>query len=168
MSIPPPPNYPPNTPAAGAPDWVEDILAKRAATAEPAPEPEPAPPSAWLQPQPGYYPDAPHLPAFVTTAPEKVGTALSPKTRALFYNATAACTGWGLGLLDLFRYALADCDAQTSISGALVLGIGSCLLIAHVWDRRTRHWWIGLAWVARIPLATALTALALYAPASQL
>jgi hypothetical protein len=35
-----------------------------------------------------------------------------------------------------------------------------------VWDRRTRHWWPGLAWAARIPLATAITALALWAPAA--
>jgi hypothetical protein len=35
-----------------------------------------------------------------------------------------------------------------------------------VWDRRTRHWWPGIAWAARIPLATAVLAVALWAPAA--
>ncbi|MFF1957984.1 hypothetical protein ACFVWX_13460 [Streptomyces sp. NPDC058220] len=118
----------------------------------------------WLQPQPGYYPP---LPA-VLPAVQKTPAALSPKTRQLIYNAGAAGAGYGFGLLDLFARAINDCGTETGIGGALVLGIGSCLLIAHIWDRRTRHWWIGLAWAARIPLATAITALALYAPASQL
>jgi hypothetical protein len=82
----------------------------------------------------------------------------------LLYNASAAGAGWGLGLYHQFAGAIADCGSTTSIGGALVLGVGGCLLIAHVWDRRTRHWWPGIAWAARIPLATALVAVALWAP----
>jgi len=166
-SIPPPPNYPPNVPAAGAPDWVEDILAKRAATAGPQPEPEPAAPPVWLQPQPGYYP-TPTPPEWLTTAPEQARTALSPKTRSALYNATAAGAGWVLGLEPLIGRALASCGAEAGLGPALIVGCSTCLLTAHLWDRRTRHWWGGLAWAARIPLASAITALALYTPASQL
>jgi hypothetical protein len=105
------------------------------------------------------------MPAVLTRTRDRADAALSPKSRAALYNASAAGAGWMLGLYQQFAHAIADCGTH-SISGALVLGLGSCLLIAHVWDRRTRHWWPGIAWVARIPLATALTALALWAPAS--
>lgn len=112
----------------------------------------------WLRPAPGYYP-APGLPSVPRAA-------LSPRTRRALYNATAAATGWGLGLVPSLGDAIAACGREASIGAALVLGCGICLVIAHMWDRRTRHWWPGLAWVARIPLASAITALALYAPAS--
>jgi len=116
-------------------------------------------------PQPGYWP-RPHTPAFVYRTRDRADAALSPRTRNFLYNASAAGAGWVLGLYHQLAHAIADCGRQTSISGALVLGVGMCLLIAHLWDRRTRHWWPGIAWVARIPLATALVALALYAPAA--
>jgi hypothetical protein len=119
----------------------------------------------WLRPEPDYYP-RPHLPAAIATAPERASAALSPKTRRALYNASAAGAGWGLGLYQQCARALADCGQQYSVSGALVLGVGGCLVIAHVWDRRTRHWWPGIAWAARIPLATAFLALALWAPAA--
>ena len=116
-------------------------------------------------PQPDYWPH-PHMPAALTAVPDKAAAAISPGTRRLLYNATAAGAGWGLGLYQQFAAALADCGTSYSIGGALVLGAGGSLLIAHVWDRRTRHWWPGIAWVARIPLATAVLALALWAPAA--
>jgi hypothetical protein len=157
--------------AAGAgPDWWDELYADAdAAGKEPAvgtaaadAEPDEGSGSTWWTVQPDYYP-RPHPPAWLTQAPARVP--LSPKTRSALYNASAAGSGWALGLYDLFANAIADCGQQ-SISGALVLGAGGCLLIAHVWDRRTRHWWPGLAWAARIPLATAITALALWAPAA--
>ncbi|KAK1176704.1 hypothetical protein B7755_052160 [Streptomyces sp. NBS 14/10] len=124
-----------------------------------------AAPRAWLVPQPGYYP----RPAWVDTATEgRTRPALSEGTRRLLSNAGAAGAGWLLGLEPAMGDAIAECGRETSISGALVLGGGMCLLIAHVWDRRTRHWWWLLALLARIPLASAITALALYAPGSQL
>ncbi|MFC5144273.1 hypothetical protein [Streptomyces aureoversilis] len=116
--------------------------------------PEPVP--VWFIPAPGYYPALP------TPGPP---TALSPRTRAALYNLTAAGTGYGLGLAPLISHAI-TAVGHTSISGALTLGCGTCLATAHFWDRRTRHWWPGLAWVARIPLASAVLALALYAPAT--
>ncbi|MEU2730095.1 hypothetical protein ABZ650_20500 [Streptomyces griseoviridis] len=132
---------------------------------EPAEEDDPIPPPTArgrFAPQPGYYP-RPRPPAVFTQAPQRI--ALSHRTRAGLYNAGAAGAGWALGLYDPLAATLADCGQQ-STPGALTLGIGSCLLIAHVWDRRTRHWWPGIAWAARIPLATAVLALALWAPAA--
>lgn len=146
--------------------------------AEPEPEEEPEPdedaeedeedetPSRApvFTPHPGYWP-RPHMPAAVTRVPERAAAAISPSTRRLLYNATAAGAGWMLGLYGKFSWAIHDLG-KTSISGALVLGIGGSLLIAQIWDRRTRHWWPGIAWCARIPLATAILAVALWAPAS--
>lgn len=113
----------------------------------------------WMRPAPGYYPARP-----VRRAPRE---ALSPGTRRLIYNVGAAGAGWVLGLTEMVGGWIADCGETTSIGGALVLGCGICAVVAHVWDRRTRHWRGGLDWAARIPLASALTALALYTPASQ-
>jgi hypothetical protein len=118
-----------------------------------------------FDPQPGYWP-RPHVPAVLTQPRQRAATAVSPRTRKFLYNASAAGAGWLLGLYHQLATAIADCGTHYSISGALVLGTGACLLIAHLWDRRTRHWWGGIAWCARIPLATALLALALYAPAA--
>ncbi|MGV9755414.1 hypothetical protein ACWDUC_06200 [Streptomyces tricolor] len=147
-------------------DWWDQLYNDDATEAPAAPttdtaDDEPAA-ATWLTPQPGYYPH-PTVPAFIAQAPTRI--TLSPKTRAGLYNASAAGAGWALGLYDPLASALADCGTH-SISGALVLGTGGCLLIAHAWDRRTRHWWPGIAWAARIPLATAILALALWAPAA--
>ncbi|MFH8792213.1 hypothetical protein [Streptomyces sp. NPDC017941] len=117
---------------------------------------------SWWTPQPDYYPHL-HVPTFVSD--QQARPAVSPQTRAILYNAAAAGTGWVFGLYGQFATALDDCG-QHSIGGALTLGVGGCLVIAHLWDRRTRHWRVGLDWVARIPLATAILALALWAPAS--
>lgn len=121
--------------------------------------------AAPFAPQPGYWP-RPHMPAAVTRIPDQAAAAVSPGTRRLLYNASAAAAGWALGLYHQFAGAIADCGTNYSIGGTLVLGTGGTLLIAHLWDRRTRHWWPGIAWCARIPLATAILALALWAPAA--
>jgi len=151
-------------------DWWNDLYrddATKPAKQPPADdEPDDAPDGpGWFAPQPDYYPH-PHLPAALTHAPERAAAALSPKTRAALYNISAAAAGWGLGLYHQCAHAIADCGQQTSTAGGLTLGIGACLLIAHLWDRRTRHWWPGIAWAARIPLATTVVALALWAPAA--
>lgn len=178
----PQPAVPPK-PAARPRDWLDDILdADDAPTnvkpgralekknapeqEEPAAEPEEQPGGPRpFEAQPDYWP-RPHMPAVVHRQRERAEAAVSPGTRRLLYNASAAGTGWILGLYQQFAGALADCGTRYSISGALVLGAGGIALIAHVWDRRTRHWWPGIAWAARIPLATAVLALALWAPAA--
>lgn len=117
-------------------------------------------PSGWWTTHPGYWPQ-PHWPAL----PEPVhNIALTPRTRAALYNLGAAGAGYALGLAPLFSSWIADCGQHYSVGGALILGVGGSLAIAHVLDRRSRHWWPGLAWAARIPLASALLALGLYAP----
>lgn len=153
-------------PAARRPDWWSKGQQTDAGEPEADEEPdaEPTGPGPFA-PQPGYWP-RPHIPAAVTTTADRAAAAISPGTRRFLYNASAAGAGWGLGLYHQFAHALADCGSQYSIRGALVLGLGGSALIAHVWDRRTRHWWPGIAWVARIPLATAVLALALWAPAA--
>lgn len=160
-TIPPKPDHPPTVPLGSTDtDWVDSAVT--AAREQHTPE---AP--VWLQAQPAYYPPV-HTPAFLTAVPEKVSTALSPKTRSALYNASAAGAGWLLGLEPLIGRALASCGAEAGLLPALIVGCTTCLLTAHLWDRRTRHWWVGLAWAARIPLASAITALALYTPATQL
>ena len=173
----------PPKPAQAPRDWLDDIFDSDATPApepttapEPSPEPDKDPPDKAtgedgeqsatkpnvFQPQPDYWPH-PHTPEFITDLATK--PAISKGTRRLLYNATAAGTGWWLGLYQEFADAIADCGQQ-SIGGALVLAAVSTALIAHLWDRRTRHWWPGIAWAARIPLATALLAVALWAPAA--
>ncbi|WP_424891804.1 hypothetical protein [Streptomyces sp. XH2] len=179
--VPPPPDYPPaigppRPPAAAprlTPWWQQQRPETLPFVDEPLMEtPQPVPCSGdcaddsgyeeeeerpvWFIPAPGYYPAVP------TPAPP---AALSPRARAALYNLTAAGAGYGLGLTPLISDAI-TAVGHTSISGALVLGGGTCLATAHFWDRRTRHWWCGLAWAARIPLASAVLALALYAPAA--
>ncbi|TXS78678.1 hypothetical protein [Streptomyces sp. sk2.1] len=122
----------------------------------------------WLRPAARYYPRlrTPFSPKATETG--EVKPALSPGTLRLLANAGAAGVGYWLGLVPLIGHAIEDCGRTTSIGGALTLGGGLVLFIAHVWDRKTRHWNLLLAWGARIPLASAITALALYAPASQI
>jgi hypothetical protein len=152
-------------------DWWNDLYDEPDTELKPDADEEPdvkestAPAPVWWQAQPDYYPH-PHMPALVTRTRDRAEAAISPRTRKLLYNASAAAAGWGLGLYQQCAHALAVCGQQYSISGALTLGIGGSLLVAHVWDRRTRHWWPGIAWAARIPLATCLLALALWAPAA--
>lgn len=119
------------------------------------------PKNSWFIRQTGYWP---------TPTPVKLPArpALSDGTKRLLYNVSAATAGYYLGLAPTIGALIESCGRETSIGGALVLGAGICLGIAAMWDCRTRHWYRPLAWTARIPLASALTALALYAPASQI
>ncbi|MEU9237139.1 hypothetical protein [Streptomyces subrutilus] len=115
----------------------------------------------WLRTAPGYWrvPSVPSLP---------VPSSLSPGAKRLLENACAVGAGYWIGIVPTIGGWIASCGRDYSISGALFLGTGLCLGIAALWDRRTRHWHLTIRWAARIPLASAVTALALYAPASQI
>ncbi|MGW1129874.1 hypothetical protein [Streptomyces sp. NPDC002526] len=118
----------------------------------------------WLRTHPGYYPH----PLRTAEGERRTRPALSPGTRRLLAHGGAAGAGYLLGLTPMLGDWIEECGETTSISGALVLGGVLLLAVAHFWDRRTRHWHPVLAWVARIPLASVVTAIALYAPASQI
>ncbi|MFD7718995.1 hypothetical protein [Streptomyces sp. NPDC059814] len=123
----------------------------------------------WLRPARAYYPRLrnPLSPAAPVEGQEAAKPALSAGTLRLLANAGAAGGGYFLGLVPMFGSWIEECG-ETSIGGALVLGGSITFVLTHFWDRRTRHWHPVLAWVARIPLASVITALALYAPASQI
>ncbi|MFJ4577534.1 hypothetical protein ACIP4W_40560 [Streptomyces sp. NPDC088846] len=125
-------------------------------------EPTMSPDHQVFYPQPGYWGPAQAM-AEKVTPPRP---AISPGTRRLFYNVGAGGAGWLFGLTPALSEAIETAGVAISIGGALTLGIGTCLAIAAIWDRRTRHWIPPLAWAARIPLMSAITALALYAPAA--
>jgi hypothetical protein len=114
----------------------------------------------WLRPDGAYY-----EPVRTAVQQRTPRPALSAGTQRFLYNAAAAGAGYLLGLVPWLDSALCSCGREASIGAALLLGGTGTALVAHVWDRRTRHWWPGLAWAARIPLASCITALALYAPA---
>ena len=85
------------------------------------------------------------------------------RTRWLLTNGAAATAGWYLGLAPLFHGWVADCGRQSGTTAALCLG-GGLILGTALLDGRTRGWWPPLAWACRIPLASAVLAIALYAP----
>jgi hypothetical protein len=89
---------------------------------------------------------------------------LHPRTRGLLYNGLAALAGWGLALTRLFGDVITQCAQHAGIRAALILGVAMIVVIGQFWDRRTRGWYGPLAWVCRIPLASAVVALGLYAP----
>jgi hypothetical protein len=84
----------------------------------------------------------------------------------LVYNGSAAGAGWGLGWVGDMERMLHNCAAETGDAGAaLILGVAVMGVVIAVIDRRTRHWYSALAWACRIPLASAVVALALFTPA---
>jgi hypothetical protein len=90
---------------------------------------------------------------------------IQPRMRWFLVNAACAAMGWGLGLVPLLSGALADCGHQSGTTAALCLGVGFVLATAIADGYARAHaWWPPLAWAARIPLASAALALALYAP----
>lgn len=111
----------------------------------------------------------PHAPAGRTLDPaikharHTIGQ-LPARTRALAYTGSAAGAGWLFGLPQQFESWITECGHDTGTSGALALGAGLVLACGVLVDRRTRHWWGPLPWLCRIPLASAILSLALYAP----
>ncbi|MEE4541010.1 hypothetical protein V2S66_03380 [Streptomyces sp. V4-01] len=89
---------------------------------------------------------------------------LPGRIRWLLYTGTAAAAGYWVQLAPLMEGWITDCGRDTGTSGALALGIGLVLACGVLIDRRTRGWWGPLPWLCRIPLASAVLALLLFAP----
>lgn len=89
---------------------------------------------------------------------------LPGRLQTAIYTGTAAAGGYTLGLVPLFESWITNCGTDTSTTAALILGSALVIATGTLIDRRTRHWWGPLPWLCRIPLASALLALALYAP----
>ncbi|WP_030262061.1 hypothetical protein [Streptomyces violens] len=81
--------------------------------------------------------------------------------RKVLYNASAAALGWGLGAAQPLEDLISTCGREYGRTGALVLGAAVVIAIGVLIDHKTRHWWPPLAWMCRIPLATASLALLL-------
>jgi hypothetical protein len=115
---------------------------------------------------------ADRLPTAEDAAEARRDIVRSRRARAALYNATAAAAGllpaaagatWTLpgtvtGWLD-------NIAAEASIGGALVIGAGLAALVWAVWDRRTRTLPAWAAWTCRIPLASVVAGVLLWAPA---
>lgn len=94
------------------------------------------------------------------------GIDLNPRARRLLYNGSAAALGWYLHLGPAIKHLIEACGREAGIGASLVIGVAVCAAARLLVDRHTRHWWPPLAWACRAPLATAVLALLLYAPAS--
>jgi hypothetical protein len=93
-------------------------------------------------------------------------TDFARRRRNLLYSGSAAALGWGLGLEGRCHDLIAECGTSTgSPLAAVILGGGLVAVAIALIDRRTRHWYLPLAWACRIPAASAVVALALYSPA---
>lgn len=89
---------------------------------------------------------------------------LPRRTRWLLYTGSAAGAGYWVGLVPLMNGWITACGDDTSPKAAIILGLGVITAAGVLVDRRTRSWWGPLPWLCRIPLASGLLALALYAP----
>ncbi|MEC3994015.1 hypothetical protein VSR01_10840 [Actinacidiphila sp. DG2A-62] len=89
---------------------------------------------------------------------------LPARARAALYTGTAAGAGYWAGLAPLMQGWITDCGRHNGTTAGVVLGAGLVLACGVLIDRRTRGWWGPLPWLCRIPLASALLALLLYAP----
>lgn len=87
------------------------------------------------------------------------------RTRWITLNGACAGAGWALGLVPLLHSWIADCGQHRGTTAAICLG-GGLILTTAVLDGypRVHTWWAPLTWVFRIPLASAVVALCLYAP----
>jgi hypothetical protein len=90
---------------------------------------------------------------------------LDSRWRFLLYNGGAAGAGWALGLEPLLNGWITACHHDTgSVTAALFVGAGMVVAAGLGIDRRSRCWWGPLPWLMRIPLASAVLAVLLFAP----
>lgn len=153
-----------DTADAGPKDIPDAAPDKTAPDAEPEPD-IPTAPEDWEDAQP----DDESTPGAVRLGKQRqqihtAYTGLERRTRWLTSTGASAGLGWALGLEPALHSLLVQCQHDTGDTTAPVI-VGLALVTAGaliVW--RTTNWWPPLAWACRIPLASALLALALYAP----
>jgi hypothetical protein len=162
------PDAPPPPPPAG--DWWEpkpepflEDIEDEDEDEEELDDDEPAP--RRFEAQPGYWP-RPHTPAAVNRLRDRAPAAVSPRHPPLPLQRQRRRRRMGPRPVRQVRVGHQRLRHPAGHRRRHRPRRRRHLLIAHVWDRRTRHWWPGIAWAARIPLATALLALALWAPAA--
>ncbi|MEU7154722.1 hypothetical protein AB0B15_42990 [Streptomyces sp. NPDC045456] len=173
MITPPPPTDPPTVhlqqPDEG--DWFDRLYADAdLAPSRPGPDEE-----RWHQVDdevdepvdtaPYAYAEA-STPSWLLSWRDSMLSGLRPRTLVLLYNGGAAALGWAFGLVPAMRDGLYAAGAASSVNAAVLLAVGGIALIGQFWDRRTRRWWGPLPWLCRVPLASAVLSLALYAPAA--
>lgn len=89
---------------------------------------------------------------------------LERRMRWVISTAAAAGIGWGVGFEQMCRACLNSCQHDTGSQVAASI-VGAALVALGAWGAyRARRWWPPLAWTCRIPFASALLALCLYAP----
>lgn len=90
---------------------------------------------------------------------------LDQRWRFLLYNGGAAAAGWALGLEPMLKGWIDGCYHDTGhASTALFVAAGLIVAAGLGIDRRSRCWWGPLPWLMRIPLASAVLAVLLFAP----
>jgi hypothetical protein len=87
----------------------------------------------------------------------------TPRVQWAASTLTGAACGYTLGLQPVMAGWLAGCGHAEGPGTALVLAAGLIGTGSYA-EYRTRHWWPPIAWASRIPLATAILTVALYAP----
>ncbi|MFC7983824.1 hypothetical protein [Streptomyces sp. NPDC057336] len=174
-----PPAVPPK-PTARPRDWLDDILD--------SPAPKPPAPTTPSRPAPASQPEAKqptakptpktkrrkpgkntaqHAPLTWETSPRQsladAVDRIPPRLKWLTYHATAAYLGWTVGLVDWVSYVtawIADTGLIGIQAGLWYATAGGTFLL----HRRTRRWWLPVAWLAAVPASSVVVGVLLYAP----
>ncbi|GGO60113.1 hypothetical protein [Streptomyces lasiicapitis] len=90
---------------------------------------------------------------------------LAPSARFLIYNGPAAVVGYVSHWPQNIRSLLNECHQETdNVLAAVIVGVVLCVVVDHFLDRRSRHWWGPLPWLCRIPLASCVLGVLIFAP----
>jgi len=173
-AVPPKPAAPPR-PAVRPRDWLDELLEE-----DPAPEPEPTPPSApppaaptstkahKKRKQKKAKPGAAR--AAVDTRPPSPRQSLADawgrvpyRLKWLTYHGSAAYLGWSVGLVGWSTYVTGWIAATSPVSGQAVFWYATAGATVLVY-RRTRNWWLPVAWLAAVPVTSTVVGVLLYAP----
>jgi hypothetical protein len=115
---------------------------------------------------------AARLPTAEDAAEARRDVVRSARARAAAYSISAALAGFAPALLGagwnlpgVVRGWLDGIAAEASIGAALLIGAALAGIVWAAWDRRTRNLPGWLAWTCRIPLASIVAGVLLWAPA---